>query len=54
MTNLLADFPVIYEADIVWGDMDAFQHVNNVAYFRYYTSQGHKLNFFDLIKGLKI
>ncbi len=38
MTNLLADFPVIYEADIVWGDIDAFQHVNNVAYFRYYES----------------
>ena len=38
MTNLLADYPIIYETDIVWGDMDAFQHVNNVVYFRYFES----------------
>ncbi|MCP4164859.1 MAG: acyl-CoA thioesterase [Chloroflexi bacterium] len=38
MINFLADFPVIYETDVVWGDMDAFQHVNNVAYFRYFES----------------
>ncbi len=36
MTDLLADYPVIYEADVAWGEMDAFQHVNNVAYFRYF------------------
>lgn len=36
MTDLLVDYPVIYEADVAWGEMDAFQHVNNVAYFRYF------------------
>eukprot|EP00043_Microstomoeca_roanoka_P016396 m.167187 g.167187 ORF g.167187 m.167187 type:complete len:205 (-) comp16450_c2_seq2:1967-2581(-) len=29
-------FPVWYSQTIQWGDMDAFQHVNNVVYFRYF------------------
>lgn len=32
----LADCPVIVEQDVAWGEMDAYQHVNNVAYFRYF------------------
>ncbi len=36
--DLLAAFPVIYEQDIAWGDMDAFQHVNNAVYLRYFES----------------
>ncbi len=32
----LADFPVVVEVDVAWGDMDAFAHVNNVVYFRYF------------------
>lgn len=35
MEELLKDFPVIIELPVVWGEMDAFQHVNNVVYFRY-------------------
>src|SRR5579862_9584882 len=34
--ELLADFPVIVEQNVVWGDMDSYQHVNNVVYFRYF------------------
>jgi len=30
------DFPIIYETEVRWGDMDAFNHVNNVVYFRYF------------------
>ena len=33
---LLADFPVIVEQVVVWGDMDSYKHVNNVVYFRYF------------------
>lgn len=29
-------FPVITEQPVQWGEMDAFQHVNNVTYFRYF------------------
>ncbi len=36
--NLLAGYPVLMEIPVAWGDMDAFQHVNNVAYFRYFES----------------
>ncbi len=34
--DLLAGFPVIVEQRVVWGEMDAYQHVNNVVYFRYF------------------
>jgi acyl-CoA thioester hydrolase len=33
---LLAGFPVIVEQNVIWGEMDAYQHVNNVVYFRYF------------------
>jgi len=36
--KLLEGYPVLIEIPIAWGDMDAFQHVNNVAYFRYFES----------------
>jgi acyl-CoA thioester hydrolase len=36
--ELLAGFPVVIEIAVAWGEMDAFQHVNNVAYFRYFES----------------
>jgi acyl-CoA thioester hydrolase len=36
--NLLDGYPVQIKIPIAWGDMDAFQHVNNVAYFRYFES----------------
>ncbi len=38
MTDLLAGYPIVYETDVAWGEMDAFQHVNNVYYFRYFES----------------
>lgn len=34
--EILAGFPVIIEQAVVWGEMDAYQHVNNVVYFRYF------------------
>ena len=36
MHALLADFSVVIEVDLGWNDMDAFEHVNNVVYFRYF------------------
>jgi acyl-CoA thioester hydrolase len=32
----LAAFPVVVELDVAWGEMDAYAHVNNVVYFRYF------------------
>ena len=38
MHDLLAGYPVVVEIPVAWGEMDAFQHVNNVVYFRYFES----------------
>ena len=47
----LQDYPVIYEQQVAWGDMDAFGHVNNVIYYRYIESARlcylDKLNIFE-------
>jgi acyl-CoA thioester hydrolase len=38
MENLLEGYPVVIEAPVAWGEMDAFQHLNNIVYFRYFES----------------
>lgn len=34
----LAQYPIVYDQKIAWGDMDAFGHVNNVIFYRYIES----------------
>ena len=34
--DLCRTFPVIVTQAVLWGEMDSYQHVNNVAYFRYF------------------
>lgn len=34
--ELLKGYPVVIDQSIAWGEMDAYQHVNNVVYFRYF------------------
>ncbi|MGH7447413.1 MAG: acyl-CoA thioesterase, partial [Longimicrobiales bacterium] len=34
----LAEYPVIISVPVAWGEMDAFGHVNNIIYFRYFES----------------
>lgn len=36
--SILKDYPVQIEIPIAWGDMDAFQHVNNLVYLRHFES----------------
>ncbi len=36
--ELLQKFPVKLQLPVQWGDMDAFQHVNNVRYLRWFES----------------
>ena len=36
--DLLAAFPVILELPVQWGEMDAYGHVNNTVFFRYFES----------------
>ena len=38
MDAALPDFPVVITVPVAWGEMDAFAHVNNIVYFRYFES----------------
>jgi acyl-CoA thioester hydrolase len=36
MPDLISGFPVIVEIPVAWGEMDSYQHVNNIVYLRYF------------------
>lgn len=36
MNNLKDQFPLVLSQDLLWNDMDAYQHINNTVYFRYF------------------
>jgi len=36
--NFLEGYPIVIEIPVAWGEMDSFQHVNNIVYFRYFES----------------
>lgn len=36
--DLLAGYPVVVRIPVQWGDMDAYGHVNNTVFFRYFES----------------
>lgn len=36
--DALTGFPVTVEIPVQWGEMDAYDHVNNVTFFRYFES----------------
>jgi acyl-CoA thioester hydrolase len=38
MDHAIGEYPVVIEIPVVWGEMDAFLHVNNIVYFRYFES----------------
>ena len=38
IAELTAGYPVLLDIPVAWGDMDAFQHVNNTVYFRWLES----------------
>jgi acyl-CoA thioester hydrolase len=48
--ELLKGFPVIIPISVAWGEMDAFGHVNNVVYFRYFESA--RIAYFERIQML--
>jgi acyl-CoA thioester hydrolase len=52
MTDLERDYPVVLYQDVIWGDMDAFGHVNNTTYFRYF--EDARIAYFDKIEIGKV
>lgn len=45
------DFPVIFETNVAWGEMDFMGHVNNIVYFRYFESA--RLAYFERVGFLE-
>ena len=58
MGNSIDGYPVVIEIPVVWGEMDAFQHVNNIVYFRYFENARivyyEKLDVLDLMSRTTI
>ena len=54
MNNSLERYPVIIETPIAWGQMDAFRHLNNTTYFRFFESGRiayfERLNFMEYME----
>lgn len=47
----LAAYPVVIEQAVAWGEMDAYRHVNNVVYFRYF--ENARLEYFSRLDWLR-
>ena len=52
MKELISTYPVVIEIAIAWGDMDAFQHVNNIVYFKHFESA--RISYFEKIGFLEV
>lgn len=44
----LAHYPIIHYQPIHWGEMDAFNHLNNVVYYRY--SESARIGYLEALK----
>jgi len=51
MNNSLERYPVIIETPIAWGQMDAFRHLNNTTYFRFFESG--RIAYFELLNFME-
>ena len=52
MEELIGAYPVVITIPIAWGDMDAFQHVNNTVYFKHFESA--RISYFEKINFLEV
>lgn len=51
MNQLRKQYPTVLSQDVIWGDMDAFGHVNNTVYFRYF--EDARLAYFNTLGMLE-
>ncbi len=58
IASLLAKYPVAIALPVFWGDQDAFGHVNNNAYFRWFESAriaySERIGLLDLFRAERI
>lgn len=50
MHDALKDYPIVVELPVIWGEMDALGHLNNVFYFRYFESA--RVAYFEAVEML--
>jgi acyl-CoA thioester hydrolase len=50
--GLLSPFPVVVEIPIAWGEMDSFQHVNNIVYLRYFETA--RIAYFERLSLMQV
>ena len=43
--SFLKEYPLVVKQDVIWGDMDAFGHINNTVFFRYF--ENARMAFFE-------
>lgn len=51
MEKFKQQYPIIVDDIVRWGDMDAFAHVNNTVYFRYFEQA--RIGYFNQIKAME-
>jgi acyl-CoA thioester hydrolase len=51
VSDLLAGYPVVVDIPVAWGEMDAFGHVNNTVYFRYFETA--RIAYFEALGYMK-
>lgn len=52
-TEFFRRFPVVVRLRVLWGEMDAFQHVNNTVYFKY--QEAARLQYFkDMTNNIQV
>ncbi len=58
MDDLKEKYPVVIRQNLLWRDMDAYQHINNAVYFRYFEdvriAYFEKVRVNEYIKGTNI
>lgn len=47
MSDLTEKYPIVLKQSLIWGDMDAYDHINNTVYFRYF--EDARIAYFDKI-----
>jgi acyl-CoA thioester hydrolase len=48
MSTVLEGYPVRVDIPVAWGEMDAYGHVNNIVYFRYFETA--RMAYFDRLQ----
>lgn len=48
---MLEEYPIVIDMPVAWGQMDAFGHVNNTVYFRYF--EDARIEYLERIKFLR-